>query len=75
MDPHQLAEQVRGLVGQRLDILVANAGVSLSAPILQAFGSISGQYGHAAADYHCDLFRRPIPTCDRLIRAYLVCYR
>jgi 3-oxoacyl-[acyl-carrier protein] reductase len=31
--PHQLAEQVRGVVGQRLDILVANAGVSLSAPI------------------------------------------
>jgi NAD(P)-dependent dehydrogenase (short-subunit alcohol dehydrogenase family) len=31
--PHQLAELVRGIVGQRLDILVANAGVSLSAPI------------------------------------------
>ncbi|MDB6086984.1 MAG: putative short-chain type dehydrogenase/reductase [Gammaproteobacteria bacterium] len=31
--PHRLAEQVRGVVGQRLDILVANAGVSLSAPI------------------------------------------
>lgn len=31
--PHQLAEQVRGVVGHRLDILVPNAGVSLSAPI------------------------------------------
>jgi NAD(P)-dependent dehydrogenase (short-subunit alcohol dehydrogenase family) len=33
--PHKLAEQVRGVVGQRLDILVANAGVSLSASIEQ----------------------------------------
>jgi 3-oxoacyl-[acyl-carrier protein] reductase len=31
--PHKLAEQVRAVVGQRLDILVANAGVSLAAPI------------------------------------------
>jgi 3-oxoacyl-[acyl-carrier protein] reductase len=31
--PHQLAKQVRAVVGQRLDILVANAGVSLAAPI------------------------------------------
>jgi NAD(P)-dependent dehydrogenase (short-subunit alcohol dehydrogenase family) len=31
--PKQLAEQVRGLVGQNLDILVANAGVSLAATI------------------------------------------
>jgi len=31
--PHQLAEQVRGIVGQRLDILVANAGISIASPI------------------------------------------
>lgn len=31
--PHQLAEQVRSIVGQRLDILVANAGISLALPI------------------------------------------
>jgi 3-oxoacyl-[acyl-carrier protein] reductase len=33
--PHQLAEQVRSIVGQRLDILVANAGVSLASPIAE----------------------------------------
>jgi NAD(P)-dependent dehydrogenase (short-subunit alcohol dehydrogenase family) len=31
--PHRLAEQVKGVVGQRLDILVANAGISLAASI------------------------------------------
>ncbi|GLQ52735.1 SDR family NAD(P)-dependent oxidoreductase [Dyella flava] len=31
--PHELARQVRGIVGDRLDILVANAGVSKSAAI------------------------------------------
>jgi 3-oxoacyl-[acyl-carrier protein] reductase len=31
--PHQLARQVRGVVGDRLDILVANAGVSKAALI------------------------------------------
>ena len=31
--PHHLAERVRRVVGQRLDILIANAGVSLSAAI------------------------------------------
>jgi 3-oxoacyl-[acyl-carrier protein] reductase len=31
--PHQLAEQVRSIVGQRLDILVANAGISVALPI------------------------------------------
>jgi len=31
--PHHLAEQVRRIVGQRLDILVANAGISLAVPI------------------------------------------
>jgi 3-oxoacyl-[acyl-carrier protein] reductase len=31
--PHKLAAQVRGLVGDRLDVLVANAGVSKAAPI------------------------------------------
>jgi NAD(P)-dependent dehydrogenase (short-subunit alcohol dehydrogenase family) len=31
--PHQLAERVRDVVGERLDVLVANAGVSLSAAI------------------------------------------
>jgi NAD(P)-dependent dehydrogenase (short-subunit alcohol dehydrogenase family) len=31
--PHQLAEQVRSIVGQRLEILVANAGISLALPI------------------------------------------
>src|SRR5258705_4745046 len=31
--PHKLARQVRAVVGDRLDILVANAGVSKSATI------------------------------------------
>lgn len=31
--PHRLAEQVRSVIGQRLDILVANAGVSKAATI------------------------------------------
>jgi len=31
--PHQLAEQVRGMAGPRLDILVANAGISLLSPL------------------------------------------
>ena len=31
--PHRLAKQVRGVVGDRLDILVANAGISKAAPI------------------------------------------
>jgi 3-oxoacyl-[acyl-carrier protein] reductase len=31
--PHQLAKQVRSIVGDRLDILVANAGVAVSATI------------------------------------------
>lgn len=31
--PHKLASQVRALVGDRLDILVANAGVAKAAPI------------------------------------------
>lgn len=31
--PHQLAKQVRNIVGDRLDIVVANAGVSKAAPI------------------------------------------
>ena len=31
--PHKLAAQVRALVGDRLDVLVANAGVSKAAPI------------------------------------------
>jgi 3-oxoacyl-[acyl-carrier protein] reductase len=31
--PHRLAEQVRGVVGARLDILVANAGISLVSSI------------------------------------------
>ena len=31
--PHRLAEQVRSIVGQRLDIFVANAGISLASPI------------------------------------------
>ena len=30
---HRLAKQVRGIVGDRLDILVANAGISKAAPI------------------------------------------
>lgn len=30
---HKLAEQVRGIVGDRLDVLVANAGISKAAPI------------------------------------------
>ncbi len=33
--PHQLAKQVREIVGARLDILVANAGISGSAPIAE----------------------------------------
>src|SRR5882757_4961221 len=33
--PHQLAKQVRTIVGDRLDILVANAGISGPAPIEQ----------------------------------------
>jgi 3-oxoacyl-[acyl-carrier protein] reductase len=33
--PHQLAKQVRDIVGERLDILVANAGISKSSPIEQ----------------------------------------
>jgi 3-oxoacyl-[acyl-carrier protein] reductase len=33
--PHRLAQQVKELVGTRLDILVANAGVANSAPILE----------------------------------------
>lgn len=31
--PHTLAKQVRGMVGERLDILVANAGISKAASI------------------------------------------
>ena len=31
--PHRLARQVRAIVGDRLDILVANAGISKAAPI------------------------------------------
>jgi 3-oxoacyl-[acyl-carrier protein] reductase len=31
--PHELTKQVRGIVGERLDILVANAGVSRASPI------------------------------------------
>ena len=31
--PHELAKQARGIIGERLDILVANAGVSKSATI------------------------------------------
>jgi 3-oxoacyl-[acyl-carrier protein] reductase len=31
--PHKLAQQVRSIIGDRLDILVANAGVSKAAPI------------------------------------------
>lgn len=31
--PHELARQVRALVGERLDILVANAGIAKDAPI------------------------------------------
>ncbi|WP_042298044.1 SDR family NAD(P)-dependent oxidoreductase [Paraburkholderia bannensis] len=33
--PHELARQVRTLVGERLDILVANAGISKAAPIAE----------------------------------------
>jgi 3-oxoacyl-[acyl-carrier protein] reductase len=33
--PHRLAEQVRGLIGDQLDVLVANAAISLSAPIAE----------------------------------------
>jgi 3-oxoacyl-[acyl-carrier protein] reductase len=33
--PHQLAKQVRGIVGERLDILVANAGISSASTIEQ----------------------------------------
>jgi 3-oxoacyl-[acyl-carrier protein] reductase len=32
---HQLAEQVRGIAGERLDILIANAGTSKASPIEQ----------------------------------------
>jgi 3-oxoacyl-[acyl-carrier protein] reductase len=32
---HRLAKQVRGIVGERLDILVANAGISSASPIEQ----------------------------------------
>lgn len=31
--PHRLASQVRAVIGERLDILVANAGISRAAPI------------------------------------------
>jgi NAD(P)-dependent dehydrogenase (short-subunit alcohol dehydrogenase family) len=31
--PHRLAKQVRGMVGERLDILIANAGISKAASI------------------------------------------
>src|ERR1700693_3834415 len=31
--PHRLAAQVRNLIGERLDILVSNAGISSAAPI------------------------------------------
>jgi 3-oxoacyl-[acyl-carrier protein] reductase len=31
--PHQLAQQVRAIIGGRLDVLVANAGVALAKPI------------------------------------------
>jgi len=34
--PHRLAEQVRSIVGLQLDILVANAGISLASPIEEA---------------------------------------
>ena len=33
--PHQLARQVRDIAGERLDILVANAGISKSSPLEQ----------------------------------------
>jgi 3-oxoacyl-[acyl-carrier protein] reductase len=33
--PHQLAKQVRAIVGERLDILVANAGIASPSPIEQ----------------------------------------
>jgi len=33
--PHQLAKQVRAIVGERLNILVANAGISGPSPIEQ----------------------------------------
>ncbi|MBM2768085.1 glucose 1-dehydrogenase [Burkholderia anthina] len=33
--PHELARQVRALVGERLDILVANAGISKASPIAE----------------------------------------
>jgi 3-oxoacyl-[acyl-carrier protein] reductase len=33
--PHRLAEEVREIVGERLDILVANAGISLAAALEQ----------------------------------------
>src|ERR1700722_1825789 len=36
--PHKLARQVRSIVGDRLDILVANAGVAKSASIEEATG-------------------------------------
>ncbi|CAG9185037.1 SDR family NAD(P)-dependent oxidoreductase [Cupriavidus pampae] len=31
--PHKLAQQARAIIGSRLDILVANAGIALAAPI------------------------------------------
>ena len=33
--PHELARQVRALVGERLDILVANAGISKASPVAE----------------------------------------
>jgi|SRR5579871_1712874 len=33
--PHQLAERVRSIIGDRLDILVANAGIAKAAPIAE----------------------------------------
>src|ERR1700692_1864199 len=33
--PHQLAKQVRGIVGERLDILVGEAGISSGSPFTQ----------------------------------------
>ncbi len=33
--PHELARQVRTLVGERLDVLVANAGISKASPLAE----------------------------------------
>lgn len=33
--PHELARQVRALIGERLDILVANAGISKASPVAE----------------------------------------